>query len=141
LHHLIGQNVILIHRKIFKILVYGNYVYINIVIIKMIYKFHIPVVFGFGPMKCIVFEIGLFHVKFYSQQKQNHFFFFLTIAWFKWVQAFATLAFIFTIATVSSLAVAVFSSFRWQWKYQLIWSITAFLICKCYRDSSFDQVL
>ncbi|CAF0724165.1 unnamed protein product [Rotaria sp. Silwood1] len=48
--------------------------------------------------------------------------------WFKWVQAFATLAFIFTIMTISSLAVAVFSSFRWQWKYQLAWCIMSFVI-------------
>jgi hypothetical protein len=53
------------------------------------------------------------------------------IAWFKWVQAFATLAFIFTTATISSIAVAVFSKFRWHWRYQLVWSITAFVICKC----------
>ena len=32
----------------------------------------------------------------------------IRLAWFKWVQAFATLAFIFTMATISSLAVAVF---------------------------------
>ncbi len=56
--------------------------------------------------------------------------FFSRIAWFKWVQAFATLAFIFTIATISSLAIAVFSAFRWQWKYQLIWSIISFIIGK-----------
>jgi len=48
--------------------------------------------------------------------------------WFKWVQAFATLAFIFTIAMISSLAVAVFSSFRWQWRYQLVWCIMSFVI-------------
>jgi hypothetical protein len=52
------------------------------------------------------------------------------LAWFKWVQAFATLAFIFTLATISSLAIAVFSSFRWQWRYQLIWCILSFVICK-----------
>ena len=61
--HPIGRNVMPIRRKIFKTLVYGNYVCINIDIIKMIYKFLIPVVFGFGPMKCIDFEIGLFHVR------------------------------------------------------------------------------
>ncbi|CAF0774842.1 unnamed protein product [Adineta ricciae] len=48
--------------------------------------------------------------------------------WFKWVQAFATLAFILTIATISSLAIAVFSTFRWQWKYQLVWCIVSFVI-------------
>ena len=31
---------------------------------------------------------------------------------------------------MSSLAVAVFSAFRWQWKYQLVWSIMSFVICK-----------
>ncbi|CAF4194293.1 unnamed protein product [Rotaria socialis] len=48
--------------------------------------------------------------------------------WFKWVQAFATLAFIFTIMTISSLAVAVFSAFRWQWRCQAIWSIMCLII-------------
>ncbi|CAF1554366.1 unnamed protein product, partial [Rotaria sordida] len=51
-----------------------------------------------------------------------------TGSWFKWVQAFATLAFIFAIMAISSLAVAVFSSFRWQWKYQLAWCIMSFVI-------------
>lgn len=55
----------------------------------------------------------------------------LVVAWFKWVQAFATLAFIFTVATVSSLAVAVFSTFRWQWRYQLAWCIISFVIGTC----------
>jgi hypothetical protein len=47
------------------------------------------------------------------------------------------LAFIFTIATISSLAVAVFSSFRWQWRYQLAWSIISFVICKYQLNSHF----
>ncbi|UJR22982.1 hypothetical protein I4U23_026009 [Adineta vaga] len=51
--------------------------------------------------------------------------------WFKWVQAFATLAFIFTVATISSLAVGVFSAFRWQWRYQVIWCIMSFVIVAC----------
>ncbi|CAF0948653.1 unnamed protein product [Rotaria sp. Silwood1] len=49
-------------------------------------------------------------------------------SWFKWVQAFATLGLIFTITTISSLVVAVFSSFRWQWRYQLIVCIMSFAI-------------
>ncbi|CAF2181360.1 unnamed protein product [Rotaria magnacalcarata] len=48
--------------------------------------------------------------------------------WFKWVQAFATLALIFTITTVSSLVVAVFSSFRWQWRFQLVCCIMSLSI-------------
>ena len=79
-------------------------------------------------MKCIVFEIGLFRVKTFIIKMNDLFIYFSCIAWFKWVQAFATLAFIFTIATISSLAVAVFSAFRWQWKYQLIWCIMSFVI-------------
>jgi hypothetical protein len=83
-------------------------------------------------MKCIVLEIGLFHVNFSRKFNIISFCIFYFIAWFKWVQAFATVAFIFTIATLSSLAIAVFSSFRWEWRYQLIWSILSFVICKYY---------
>ncbi|CAF0743930.1 unnamed protein product [Didymodactylos carnosus] len=49
--------------------------------------------------------------------------------WFKWVQGFATLAFIFTIVLMSAIAIALFSTFRWRWKYMGFFSIIAFAIC------------
>ena len=124
--HRTGRSVISTPRKIFKILAFGSYVCTNTDITKMISRFPTLVVSGFGPMKCTVFVIGSFHVSVglrHSMQTSCS-----SLAWFKWVQAFATLAFIFTVATVSSLAVAVFSTFRWHWKYQLAWSIISFVI-------------
>lgn len=50
------------------------------------------------------------------------------LAWFKWVQAFATLGFIFTIGMMSTIAIGVFSSFRWQWKCHAYWCLTSFLV-------------